>query len=152
MTTMAVSNGIRTAAPRRSLEELVDRVIDTVLSSIGHAPERSVPRVVHDARRLRQTGDLDGALAIFEGVNIANAPASETRWAYGEWLSLTRRRFADRNTLVYSQGTGRAAVLAPTDQDSMLEVLAVLGMRWQPGENVSRRSLRGLRPLAGGVS
>ena len=32
------------------------------------------------------------------------------------------------------------------------EVLAVLGMRWEPGKLVSRRSLRGLRPLAKGGS
>ena len=146
MTTMAVSNGIRTAVPRRSLEELVDRLIDTLVSSIGRAPERSVARAVHDARRLRQAGDLDGALTIFEGVNVANAPASETRWAYGEWLSLVRRRFADGRAMLYSPATGKAAALAPNDEGS-LEVLAVLGMGWERGKTVSRRSLRGLRAL-----
>ena len=53
-------------------------------------------------------------------------------------------------SVVYSQGTGRAAALVPRD-DGSLEVAAVLGMRWEPGKLVSRRSLRGLKPLAGGA-
>ena len=61
-----------------------------------------------------------------------------------------RRRFGDRDALVYSQGTGRAAALVPRD-DGSLEVAAVLGMRWEPGKLVSRRSLRGLKPLNGGA-
>ena len=63
---------------------------------------------------------------------------------------MVKRRFADRDALVYSQGTGRAAALVPTG-DGALEVAAVLGMRWLPGKVVSRRSLRGLRPLTGGA-
>ena len=51
-----------------------------------------------------------------------------------------------RSVLLYRQGAGRAAALAPRD-DGALEAVAVLGMRWQPGKTVSRRSLRGLRPL-----
>ena len=42
----------------------------------------------------------------------------------------------------------RAAALVPTD-DGMLEVIAVLGMRWQPGKILSLRSLRGLRTMGG---
>ena len=60
-----------------------------------------------------------------------------------------KRRFGDRGALVYSPGTGRAAALVSRD-DGALEVVAVLGMRWQRGKVVSRRSLRGLRPLAKG--
>ena len=41
----------------------------------------------------------------------------------------------------------RAAALVPTGDGGTLEVAAVLGMRWRPGKLVSRRSLRGLRPL-----
>ena len=55
----------------------------------------------------------------------------------------------DGNVLVYSQGTGRAAALVHRS-DGSLEVAAVLGMRWEPGKLVSRRSLRGLKPLAAG--
>ena len=55
------------------------------------------------------------------------------------------------DAVVYSQGTGRAAALVPTGDGGTLEVAAVLGMRWKPGKLVSGRSLRGLRPLAGGA-
>ena len=109
----------------------------------------SVARSVHEARRMRQAGDLDGALAVFAGVDTARAATTkEARWAYAEWTDLVRRRFGDRDALVYSQGTGRAAALVPTDDGGTLEVAAVLGMRWEPGKAVSRRILRGLRPLA----
>ena len=150
--TATLHNRMETEQTRHSLEELVDRVIDALLGSIGGNRERSVAQAVHDARRQRQAGDLDGALASLASADVARASSNETRWVYGEWVSLARRRFAGRNALVYSQGTGRAAVLAPTDENGMLEVLAVLGMRWQPGQSVSRRSLRGLRPLTGGAS
>ena len=78
------------------------------------------------------------------------ATTKEARWAYAEWQALAKRRFGDRDALVYSQGTGKAAALVPTG-DGTLEVAAVLGMRWEPGKLVSRRSLRGLRPLSGGA-
>ena len=107
-------------------------------------------RSVHEARRLRQAGDLDGALAVFAGVDAAKTATREVRWAYAEWTDLVRRRSGDRNVLVYSQGTGRAAALVPK-ADGALEVAAVLGMRWKPGKVVSRHSLRGLRPLNGGA-
>ena len=42
----------------------------------------------------------------------------------------------------------KAALLAPHG-DGAVEVLAVLGMSWQPGKVVSRRSLRGLRTMGG---
>ena len=103
-----------------------------------------------EARRMRQAGDLDGALAVFAGADTARAETREARWAYAEWTDLVRRRFGDRGALVYSQGTGKAAALVPTG-DGALEVAAVLGMRWEPGKLVSRRSLRGLRPLSGGA-
>ena len=81
---------------------------------------------------------------------MAAAEPHETRWVYAEWLDLAQRRFADGGALVYSPDIGRAAVLAPRGDGSTLEVLAVLGMRWRSGKTTSRRSLRGLRPLAGG--
>ena len=110
----------------------------------------SVARSVHEARRLRQAGDLEGALEVFAGVDAAEAEPHQARWAYAEWTDLVRRRSGDRNVLVYSQGTGRAAALVPTG-DGALEVAAVLGLRWELGKLVSRRSLRGLKPLAGGA-
>ena len=58
-----------------------------------------------------------------------------------------KRRFGQLAPLVYSQETGRAAALVPGGPAGILEVVAVLGMSWQPGKLVSRRNLRGLRPL-----
>jgi len=148
MTTMTME----TAASTRRLEELVDRLLAALL---GGEPENplSLARTVHEARRLRQSGDLDGALAAFNGVNAANASDSELRWLYAEWLDIARRRFAGERTLLYSPATGRAAALVPADGDiASLEVAAVLGMRWPVGKTVSRRSLWGLKPLAKGGS
>ena len=160
MTTATATLSNRTlAGTRPSLEELVDRLMaalfreapETAAPTATPTPAQSMARSVHDARRLRQAGDIDGALAVLGGVDAAKVTTREARWAYAEWLDLARRRFGDRETLVYSQGGGRAAALASRD-DGALEVVAVLGMRWQPGKVVSRRSLRGLKPLKGGAS
>ncbi|MCY3881480.1 MAG: hypothetical protein OXG61_05115 [Chloroflexi bacterium] len=154
MATTTINDTGATAAgdrPGRTLEELVDRVFDALL---GAAPEpaESVTRSVHEARRLRQHGDLASALAVLAGADLAHATEREAQWAYGEWLGIARRCFAGREgAVVYSSGTGRAAVLAP-HAGGALEVLAALGMRWPVGKLVSRRSLRGLRPLAKGGS
>ena len=147
MTTTAEVAGDR---PGRSLEELVDRVFEALLGA-SPAPEPSIARSVHEARRLRQQGDLDSAAAVLAGADLTQATEQDVRWAYAEWLGIARRRFAGREAVVYSPATGRAAVLAP-HPGGALEVLAVLRMRWQPGRVVSRRSLRGLRPLAKGGS
>ena len=135
------------------LEELVDRLLTALFSpeleTANSAP--SLSRGVHEARRLRQSGDLDGALALLADVDTTHAPESQLRWQYAEWLDIARRRFAGENAALYSPATGRAAVLVPIDGDgTTLEVAAVLGMRWPVGKTVSRRSLRGLKPLAKG--
>ena len=155
MATTTMSTAVSEAGdrPGRSLEELVDRVFEALL---GAAPATtaadSIARSVHEARRLRQQGDLDGALAVLASADLKQASEQEARWTYGEWLDVARRRFGDREgTAVYSPGTGRAAVLAP-HPGGTLEALVVLGMRWPVGKLVSRRSLRGLRPLAKGGS
>ncbi len=157
MTTATVVAGNRTMdsvdRPRRSLEELVDQLFAAM--GLTDEPETlaepSAVRSIHEARRLRQAGDVDTALAALAGVDAAKAAPREARWAFSEWTQLVKRRFGDRDALVYSQGTGRAAALVPQDAGGTLEVVAVLGMRWKPGKAVSRRSLRGLRPLAGGA-
>ena len=141
-----------TTATRPTLEALVDQLVESIFGGASESPDQSLARNVHDARRLRQVGNLDRALALLAGVDMARAQDTEARWVYAEWFDLARRRFADRGALVYSPDIGRAAVLAPrgdSDGDGTLEVLAVLGMRWRTGKTVSRRSLRGLRPLAG---
>ena len=155
MTTATLATGNRTmteARPRRSLEELVDRVMAALFSEEPEtAPATETPSVaksVHEARRLRQTGDVEGALAVLAGMDTTKAEPHQARWAYAEWTDLVRRRVGDQEAVVYSQGTGRAAALVPTDDGGTLEVAAVLGMRWRPGKLVSGRSLRGLRPLA----
>ena len=154
MTTATLATGNRTmteARPRRSLEELVDRLIAALFKE---EPEKaatetaSVAKSVHEARRMRQAGGVDGALAVLAGTDTTKAEPHQARWAYAEWTDLVKRRFGDRDALVYSQGAGQAAALVPTGNGGTLEVAAVLGMRWKPGKVVSERSLRGLRPLA----
>ncbi len=151
MTTQATTIGMIGTGRRPSLEELVDRLVDAIFPQEETAPPPTVARSVHDARRLRQSGDLDGALAALSQVDTGRATTDEARWAYAEWLGLARRRYGDGEAALYSPGTGRAAVLGQRD-DQTLEVLAALGMRWKPGRTVSRRSLRGLKTLRGGAS
>ncbi len=152
MTTITLESPASTG----SLEELVDRLLAALFSPDSEQPEPApnLVKTVHEARRLRQSGNLDGALAVFGALDAANAAEDQLRWLYAEWLDIARRRFAGSGALLYSPGTGKAAALGPTSEDGgTLEVAAVLGMRWPVGKLVSRRSLRGLRPLSkGGAS
>ena len=139
--------------PRRSLEELVDNLIDALfkVNAETETAEPSATRSIHEARRLRQAGDIDGGLTILAGVDMAKAETREARWAFSEWKQMVKRRFASQGAVLYSQGEGRAAALVPNGSGGTLAVAAVLGMRWKPGKVVSGRSLRGLRPLNGGA-
>ena len=154
MTTMTAVAGNRTMETamrdRRSLEDLVDRLFETLFAEETETAEPSAARSIHEARRLRQAGDVDGALEALAGVDTARAETNQARWAFAEWKQVVKQRYGDRSPVVYSQGTGRAAALVPQG-DGTLEVVAVLGMRWRPGKVVSGRSLRGLRPLVGGA-
>ena len=114
------------------------------------AATSDVVPAIHEARRLRQSGNLDGALETLASANLTTSVAQQARWAFTEWRQLVKRRFGQLNPLTYSQETGRAAALVPRDGDGTLEVVAALGMSWKPGKLVSRRSLRGLRPLSSG--
>ena len=154
MTTATLVAGNRTMdtveTPRRSLEELVDQLLAAMGfkdDSVETAEPQSATRSIHEARRLRQAGDVDTALAVLGDVDTGKATPGEARWAFSEWKQLVKRRFGDRGPVLYSQGTGRAAALVPQGDGGTLEVAAAIGMRWRPGKVVSGRSLRGLRPL-----
>ena len=153
MTTATLAAGNRTMTevrPRRSLEELVDRLMAALFREEPEKATTETPSLsqsVHEARRLRQAGDVDKALAVFAGMDTTKAEPHQARWAFSEWTDLVRRRFGVRDPAVYSQGAGRAAALVPTGHGGILEVVSALGMRWRPGKVVSARSLRGLRPL-----
>ena len=138
------------------LEELVDRLLAALFKADAAraTPVPNLVKTVHEARRLRQSGDLDGSLAAMAGVDDSNATDVQLRWLYAEWLDIARRRFAGDKAVLYSPGTGRAVALVERDGDGRtLAVAAVLGMRWPVGKLLSRRSLRGLQPLAkGGAS
>ena len=156
MTTATLATGIRTMEtetiqPRRSLEELVDQLFAAMgFKNETEKAEASVTRSIHEARRLRQSGDIDTALAVLGDVNVATATPREARWAFSEWKQMVKRRFGGRGAVLYIQGVGRVSALTPHG-DGTVEVAAVLGMRWRPGNVVSERSLRGLRPLTGGA-
>ena len=56
------ANTTTMAAPRPTLEELVDRIIDAIFGlDETILPKTSPARAIHEARRLRRTGDLDAA-------------------------------------------------------------------------------------------
>ena len=152
MTTQTIAIEGRVGRSQSVLEELVDRVIDVLFGvedKEAEAPATTVSRSIHDARRLRKAGDLDGALAVVSGIDTIHAPVREACWAYSEWQDLVRRRFGKKGVLLYSPGSGRAAALVPQGTIT-LDVVAVLGMKWLPGKVVSRGSLRGLRTLGKG--
>ena len=150
MTTTTLTAGNRTMdaadRPRRSLEELVDRLFKAMgFGAETEIAKSSVAKTIHEARRLRQAGDVDSGLTVLAGMDMAKVETRDARWAFAEWKQLVRRRFGS-GVLVYSQGQGRAAALV-SHGDGTLEVAAVLGMRWRPGKVVSECSLRGLRSL-----
>ena len=157
MTTATLTGGLaatrqtnrrpRNGQGRRSLEELAKNLVATLFGTTSATWEQSVERGIHDARRMRRRGDLGGALAVLEGLDVSDADPGAARWAHAEWTDIVRRRFARHEVLLYSQGAGRAAALTPSGDGKTLETLAVLGMRWRPGRIVSRRSLRGLHRL-----
>ncbi len=144
MTTMT----LETTASVRRLEELVDRLLAALLGddALADAAAASLTKTVHEARRLRQSGDLGGALAALADVDPRQATDAQLRWLYAEWLDIARRRFAGSDAMLYSPATGKAAVMMEGD-DGTLETAAALGMRWPVGKVVSKRSLRGLKSL-----
>ena len=150
MTTVALESPTSTGR----LEELVDRLLAALFRADPEPPAQVLARTIHEARRLRQAGDPGGALAALADADTGQAAGAQFQWLYSEWLDIARRRYAGAHgAVLYSPATGRAAVLVPCkdgDGGNALEVAATLGMRWLLGKRVSRRSLRGLRPLLKG--
>ena len=144
--------------PRRSLEELVDQLIAAMFKASRVTEAVVEPSAQRGSERPRgaaaagSRGDVDTALAVLGDVDTGQR---RRRGRPGgpspSGKQMVRRRFGGRDALVYSQGAGRAAAVAPQGDGGTLEVVAVLGMRWKPGKLVSGRSLRGLRPLNGGA-
>ena len=157
MTTMT----LETTVSVRRLEELVDRLLAALLgdgtdADADSAPNASLIRSIHEARRLRQSADptsgagqaLDGVLSVLADADTSGATGAQLRWLYAEWLDIARRRFAGSDAMLYSPATWKAAALVTAgDDNTTLEVAATLGLRWPVGKLVSRSSLRGLRPL-----
>ena len=111
MTTATLVAGNRTTdtvdRPRRSLEELVDRLIDALFTANTETEESSATRSIHEARRLRQSGDVDTALAVLGSVNVTQATPREARWAFSEWKQMVRRRFGGGKIMLYKPGHGK---------------------------------------------
>ena len=99
----------------------------------------SMARSVHEARRLRQAGDIDGALAVFAGADTARAETREARWAYAEWTDLVRRRFGGPGDAL---GAGQAGLAA---QPAGAE--AAEGGRVMVTANVDIPALKARHPL-----
>ncbi len=148
MTTAILQDTTATIANPPTLEELVDRLLAALLGGDAVPEANSVARTIHEARGLRQTGDLDGALAVLVNAETGAAAEPEARWLYTEWAGLVRRQFPAPDVLVYRQGLAGAAALMARGGCDTLEVISVLGMPWPAGKVVSRRSLRGLQPMA----
>ena len=131
-----------------SLEEMVGRLVDALRWELARAQGPGLAHAIHEARRLWKSGEVDGALAALANADTARTTEAEACWAHSEWVGLVQRKFGDAGVLVYSPATGRAARSHRIPKaDGVLQVVAVLGMRWQPGKLVSRRSLRGLWSL-----
>ena len=85
MTTATVVAGNRTMdavdRPRRGLEELVDQLMAAMFkveepraatqTASAETAEPSAARSIHEARRLRQAGDVDTALAVLGSVHAS---------------------------------------------------------------------------------
>ena len=81
MTTAEIGNRILT-----SLEELVGRLMDALRWEKPPAQASNLTRCIHDARRLRKQGDLDGVLTVLASADTSEATEVEARWLQSEWL------------------------------------------------------------------
>ena len=125
MTTATLATGNRTmtearkapAQPRRAGRPAHGgAVLGAAGDGTGDGDTLSVVKSVHEARRLRQAGDVEGALAILAGTDTTKAEPHQARWAFAEWTDLVRRRFGDRDGcgLQPGHGTGLPPWCPPT--------------------------------------
>ncbi len=117
MTAVASNRTMETAAGsrRKTLEELVNGLMDELtFKEEKEAAEPGAARSIHEARRLRQAGDVGGALALLAEVDMNRAETNQARWAFSEWKQVVKQRYGDRSPVVYSQGTGGRRRLCPT--------------------------------------
>ena len=157
MTTATLVAGNRTMdaveRPRRSLEELVDQLF----AAMGFKDEAETdgddqrdaehprgPQAPAGGGRGHRAG---GAGRRGPGSGHAEGGPLGLLRVEGPGEAAVRRPGTRRST---PRARARAAALVPQGNGT-LEVVAALGMRWRPGKLVSERSLRGLRPLAGGA-
>ena len=130
------------------LEELVDRLLAALFKADAATatPVPNLVKTVHEARRLRQSGDLDGSLAVFADVDTANSGGSTpSGWTSPGAGSLKTTLPSSARPRDGRRRWWKGMATAPRWQ-----VASVLGMRWPVGKTVSRRSLRGLKRLAKG--
>ena len=136
MTTAAMVN--RNGA---SLEELVGRLIDALRWETAPAKESGLVRGIHEARRFRQAGDIEGTLGLLSG----NGRGCPGRGALG----LHRVAGPGAEAVRGLEGHG-VQVRARADLQGRRNFVQVVvtGMRWQTGKPVFGGNLRNLRHLA----
>jgi hypothetical protein len=99
---------------------------------------------LRSARRNRR--DPKAAIALLEPLDLSCVPDALARQIYGCWIQACHRLCTD-NTLIYSVGFCKGAVLVLT-HNNQLEVVSAIGLpRWQAGRRFSRVALKGARPL-----
>ena len=154
--TMVQSNRTMAAQPRPSLEELVDRVIAALFKeetepagARNNGDSERGPERTRGAAAQADWGLRRSPGEVFAGMDTAKAETgrrdgptpSGCSWSSG--VSATGTRWSTARAREGPQPWFPRV-------NGALEVAAVLGMRWRPGKIVSRRSLRGLKPLAKG--
>jgi len=91
------------ARPRDRLEELVDRLMATLTFRVEPEPapvaaSTDLVREIHQARRHRQEGNLDGALETLAGAVPTSASPRLAQWAFTEWKHLVKAHWPPWST------------------------------------------------------
>lgn len=119
---------------------------DTIARRAHAVKTLEVERALAEARRI-QRREPARAAEILGALDLARMPSVLVRDVYGCWLH-TCRRLGLTDSVHYSPGSGRGAVLVP-DGEARLKVVAAIGLSgWTPGRSFSAKALKGARPLA----